>query len=134
MATATDAALVASELRGVLAHLLRRLRSQNGLPLMQGAVLGRLDRCGPNSVSELAAAERGRPQSMAQTGNELEGDGLVARRPDPGDGRRALVDLTDEGRAALNADRRRRDGWLAQALQDDLTPDEQAVLTQAVEL
>jgi DNA-binding MarR family transcriptional regulator len=134
MPTATDAALLASELRDVLAHLLRRLRSQNGLPLMQGTVLGRLDRCGPKSVSELAAAERVRPQSMAQTVNELEADGLVARRPDPDDGRRALVDLTEEGQDALNADRRRRDGWLAQALEDDLSPDEQAVLSQAVEL
>jgi DNA-binding MarR family transcriptional regulator len=134
MATGTDAALVASELRDVLAQLLRRLRSQNGLPLMHGAVLGRLDRCGPRSVSELAASERVRPQSMAQTVNELEGDALVFRRPDPDDGRRALVDLTDKGRDVLNADRRRRDGWLAQALEDDLSPDEQAVLTQAVEL
>ncbi len=134
MATGTDAALVASELRDVLAQLLRRLRAQNGLPLMHGSVLGRLDRCGSKSVSELAAAERVRPQSMAQTVNELEADALVERRPDPDDRRRALVDLTDMGRDVLNADRRRRDGWLAQALEDDLSSDEQTVLAQAVEL
>jgi len=134
MAAGTDAALVASELRDVLAQLLRRLRAQNGLPLMHGSVLGRLDRCGSKSVSELAAAERVRPQSMAQTVNELEADALVERRPDPDDRRRALVDLTDMGRDVLNADRRRRDGWLAQALEDDLSSDEQTVLAQAVEL
>jgi DNA-binding MarR family transcriptional regulator len=134
MPTGTDSALVASELRDVLATLLRRLRAQNGLPLMHGTVLGRLDRCGPNSVSDLAAAERVRPQSMAQTVGELEADELVARWPDPEDKRRALVELTEKGRKVLNADRRRRDGWLARALEEDFGPEERAVLTDAVEL
>jgi DNA-binding MarR family transcriptional regulator len=134
MPTSTDSALVASELRDVLATLLRRLRSQNGLPLMHGTVLGRLDRCGPKSVSDLAAAERVRPQSMAQTVGELEADGLVARWPDPEDKRRALVELTETGREVLHADRRRRDGWLARALEEDLSPEEQSVLSSAAEL
>jgi DNA-binding MarR family transcriptional regulator len=134
MPTSVDPALVASELRGVLAQLLRRLRAQNSFPLMYGSVLGRLDRCEAKSVSELAAAERVRPQSMAQTVNELEADDLIARRPDPDDGRRALVEITDKGRDVLNADRRRRDGWLAQALDEDLSPSEQEVLGHAVEL
>jgi DNA-binding MarR family transcriptional regulator len=134
MPTSTDSPLVASELRDVLAQLLRRLRTQNGLPLMHGTVLGRLDRCGPKGVSDLAAAERVRPQSMAQTVGELEADELVARRPDPEDKRRALVELTEKGREVLNADRRRRDGWLARALEEDFSPDEQAVLNNAVEL
>jgi DNA-binding MarR family transcriptional regulator len=130
----TDPALVASELRAVLGQLLRRLRSQHRFPLSHGAVLGRLDRCGPRSVSDLAAAERMRPQSMAQTVAELEADGLVARRPDPSDRRRALVELTEQGQSVLAADRRAREGWLAQAIEQDLSEDEQAVLTDAVEL
>lgn len=125
---------MASELRGVLGALIRRLRAQHGFPLGQGAVLGRLDRGGPQSVSDLAAAERVRPQSMAQTVSDLESDGLVERRPDPNDGRRALVELTAQGRQTLVADRRRRDGWLAQAIDRDLSPDEQNVLREAVEL
>jgi DNA-binding MarR family transcriptional regulator len=71
---------------------------------------------------------------MAQTVGELEADELVARRPDPEDKRRALVELTEKGREVLNADRRRRDGWLARALEEDFSPDEQAVLNNAVEL
>ena len=39
---------------------------------------------GPQTTSALAAAERVRPQSMAQTIAELEAAGLVARRPRPG--------------------------------------------------
>src|SRR5437588_11819409 len=111
----SEPALLASDLRDVLGRLVRRLRAENRFPLSHGAVLGRLDREGAQSVSDLAVAERVRPQSMAQTVGDLEADGLVVRSPDPGDRRRALVELTDEGRAALEADRRRREGWLARA-------------------
>jgi DNA-binding MarR family transcriptional regulator len=134
MPTRTDPALVASELRAVLGQLVRRLRAEHRFPLSHGTVLGRLDREGPQSVSDLAAAERVRPQSMAQTVNDLEADGLVARRPDPADGRRALVELTNQGKEALQADRRHREGWLAQAIADDLSAEDQAVLRDAVEL
>jgi DNA-binding MarR family transcriptional regulator len=127
-----DAALVASELRGVLGQLIRRLRTENRLPLTQGAVLSRLDREGPRSVSELAVAERVRPQSMAQTVGDLERDGLVARTPDPSDKRRAVVGMTADGRATLKTDRVHREGWLAQTIVEQLSPDEQADLMEAV--
>jgi DNA-binding MarR family transcriptional regulator len=128
-----DPALVASELRVVLGQLVRRLRAEHRFPLSHGSVLGRLDREGPQSVSDLAVAERVRPQSMAQTVSDLEADGLVERHPDPEDRRRALVDFTDAGRAALEADRRHRVGWLAQAI-EQLPPEEQAALAQATEI
>jgi DNA-binding MarR family transcriptional regulator len=130
----TDPALVASELRVVLGHLLRRLRAEHGFPLSQGAVLGRLDREGAQSVSDLAHAERVRPQSMGQTVGELEAENLVVRHPDPVDRRRALVELTETGRAMLAHDRSRREGWLAQAIASGLSVEEQSVLRDAVEL
>lgn len=132
--TKSDPALVASELRLVIGQLIRRLRAGYRFPLTQATVLGRLDREGPQSVSDLAAAERVRPQSMAQTVADLEAEGLVARRPDPDDGRRAIVSLTAEGKEALDADRREREGWLAEAIARDLSADERRVLRQAVEL
>jgi DNA-binding MarR family transcriptional regulator len=129
-----DSARLASDLRVVLGQLMRRLRAEHRFSLSHGAVLGRLDREGPRSVSELATAERIRPQSMAQTVSDLEADGLVARRPDPDDRRRAMVELTDSGRAVLAADRRQREGWLAQAIAEGLSEDEQQVLAEAVAL
>jgi DNA-binding MarR family transcriptional regulator len=134
MQTKSDPALVASELRVVLSQLVRRLRVENRFPLSHGAVLGRIDRDGPQSISDLACAERIRPQSMAQTVAELESDGLLRRHPDPADRRRSLIDLTEHGRVALTDDRQRRDGWLARTLTEELSGEEQAVLTQAVEL
>ena len=131
--TPADAALVATELRVVLGRLTRRLRGAHLLPLGQGTVLGRLDRTGALSVSDLAHAEHVRPQSMAQTVGDLEAAGLVSRRPDPFDRRRALVELTDAGRTTLESERLRRDGSLATAIAA-LTPAEQASLRDAVEL
>ena len=129
----SDPSLIASELRLVLGQLVRRLRAEHRFPLSQGSVLGRLDREGPQSVSDLAAAERVRPQSMAQTVGELESDSRVQRRPDPTDGRRALVELTEKGRAELEADRRHRVGWLATEI-ERLAPEEQATIARATEL
>jgi DNA-binding MarR family transcriptional regulator len=134
MPTRTDTAQIASELRVALGQLMRRLRSEHRFPIAHGAVLGRLDREGPQSVSDLATAERVRPQSMAQTVSDLEADELVARRPDPGDRRRALVELTEQGILTLRADRRQREGWLAEAIAEDLSPEDQAVLARAVVL
>ena len=101
---------------------------------MHASVLGRLDREGPRTVSELAASEGVRPQSMAQTVAELEDAGLVERRPDPGDGRRMPVAMTETGQAALTDDRRAREGWLEHAIAERLTPEEQEVLHRAVKL
>lgn len=129
-----DTARLASDLRVVLGQLMRRLRSEHRFSLSHGAVLGRLDREGPQSVSHLAAAERVRPQSMAQTVGELEADGLVSRRPDPDDRRRALVELTDEGRTVLAMDRRQREGWLAEAISHNFSEGEQEILLRAVTL
>ena len=134
MPTKTDPALVASQLRVVIGQLTRRLRAEHGFPLSQGAVLGRLDRGGPQSVSDLAVVERVRPQSMAQTVGDLEAEGYVTRSPDPADRRRALVQLTQRGHEELEADRRRREGWLAQAIASDLSPKEQELLANAVDV
>lgn len=134
MTTAIDTTRLASELRLVLGHLVRRLRAEHRFSLSQGAVLGRLDREGRKSIGDLAVAERVRPQSMTQTIGDLEADGLIERHADPSDGRRILVELTEQGRRALEADRRQREGWLACAIAEDLSPEEQRVLSRAVGL
>jgi DNA-binding MarR family transcriptional regulator len=71
---------------------------------------------------------------MAATVASLVDAGLVDRRPDPADGRRVLIELLPAGRAALEADRRRRIDWLANAIERDLTAREQRVLAEAAEL
>jgi DNA-binding MarR family transcriptional regulator len=131
----SDPNTLASDLRVVIGRLVRRLRAERrGISLAQLTVLGRLDRDGLSGVSAIAAAERVRPQSVASTVAALEQAGMISRRPDPGDGRRVVLELTPAGRDALAADRRRREGWLADAIARDLTADERRVLAEAAGL
>jgi len=129
-----ELAQAASELRIVLGQLVRRLRAEYTFPIAQASVLGRLDREGPLTTSALAAAERVRPQSMAQTLAELEEEQLIARRADPNDRRQTLIEITKGGRARLVDERRRREHWLAEAIAQELTPEEQQTLLDAVPL
>jgi len=112
----------------------RRLRAEHRLSISHGAVLGRLERGGPSTASGLAAAEHVRPQSMAYTLTELESQGLVTRDPDPKDGRQTLVSLAAKGRTVLAEERRRRDGWLAEAIRTRLTAKERRLLLEAIRL
>jgi DNA-binding MarR family transcriptional regulator len=129
-----DLGTLASDLRVVLGQLIRRLRAEHRFPLAQTSVLGRLDREGTSSIGQLAVSERVRPQSMAQTVSDLEAAGLISRRPDPSDGRRVLVELTTQGRDTLEADRRDRVGWLARAIESELSATERRALSHAIGL
>ena len=132
---AVESAPIAHEFRETLGRVIRRLRAEGGQPPVgQMAVLGRLDREGPASTSDLAAAERMRPQSMAQTVRDLESAGLVSRRPDPDDGRRALVELTPAGLERLLTIRARREGWLAELFEHEFTAAERETLRAALPL
>ena len=129
----SDAGL-ASELRAGVMRLRRRLAAErhpdNDLSIPQMVVLGLLVRMGDQTIGDLARAERVQPPSMTRTVNCLEGDGYVERRPHDTDGRQVVVSITDAGRAAVLADRQRRDAWLAQRLAG-LTRDERAALRDA---
>jgi DNA-binding MarR family transcriptional regulator len=132
-----DAALAAQELRVVFSRLRRRLRelaASDDLTPPQLAVLSRLGKDGTSSVSVLAAQEGVRTQSMAATVAGLEASGLIARHPDPDDGRRQLIRLTAAGADRLGSDREVRGEWLAGAIQERLTADERATLREAVAL
>jgi DNA-binding MarR family transcriptional regulator len=126
--------LLAHELRETIGRLVRRLRAEPGPSVGRLAVLGRLDRDGPASISDLAGRERMRPQSMAQTIHDLESAGLVSRRPDPADGRRAFIELTTAGLELLKTTRAQRETWLAETLERELDADERALVHETLAL
>lgn len=134
MARSADTTHLASDLGPVIGRLTRRLRAEHSFSMAQAAVLGRLDREGARTTSALALAERVKPQSMAQTLAELAGEGYIARRPDPGDRRQTLIELTPLGRETLERERARREGWLAQAIDEALSPEERELLARVVPL
>ncbi|MFB8416616.1 MarR family winged helix-turn-helix transcriptional regulator [Streptomyces albidoflavus] len=123
-----EAAAIAAELRTAMGRLTRRVTHEDRIPLGQVAVLGVLDRHGPMTTSDLAADQRVRPQSMARAVGLLMDQDLITRRAHPTDGRKSLVELTAAGRAALEAERGRRAGWLAQAIEAELTDEERELL------
>ena len=129
-----DDASIAADLRLQLGRLVRRGRAEDPEPQAVTAVLGLLGRDGPLTTSELAAAQRVRPQSMARTVRMLEAKGLVERSADPQDARKSPLVLTADGRAALDRERRRRTDWLTQALAEALDPAEKKTIAAAVPL
>ncbi|MFC4562798.1 MarR family winged helix-turn-helix transcriptional regulator [Nocardiopsis mangrovi] len=133
--TRTDAGL-AAVLRVTVGRLTRRLRAQRpdaSLSLGQSAVLFTLARHGQLTPGALADHEKVQPPSMTRIIAALEERGLVRRMKHPDDQRRQLVDLTDEGRALVRADTRRREAWLAQRL-IELTAEEKETLRKAAEI
>lgn len=127
----------AKEIRSVFSRLRRRLRevaALGDLTPSQTSVLSRLERGDPASASDLAALERVRPQSMAATLAAIQEHGLIRRDPDPADGRRQLISLTDEGREAIAGSRRQREEWLARALTDHYTEAERQTVIEALAL
>jgi DNA-binding MarR family transcriptional regulator len=128
----TDSAL-ASTLRLAVMRLARRMRSEradSSLTLTQIAALATLERHGPLTPGELAAAERVSPPSMTRIAASLEAAGLVTRTGHPSDRRQVLLAAGPAGVALLREDRRRRDVWLAQRLRE-LEPADRAVLREA---
>jgi DNA-binding MarR family transcriptional regulator len=136
-APAAQAAEAATDLRVLVSRLRRRFRDlyrEDDLTASQMAVLGRLFSDGPSSTSDLAAAEHVRPQSMAATLAALEERGMIRRAPDPADGRRQLISLTDAGRATVHDSRRLRDEWLSRALQERYSDTERTTIVEALAL
>jgi DNA-binding MarR family transcriptional regulator len=132
-----SAARAATDVRVVFSRLRRRLRevaALGDLTPSQTSVLSRLEKGGPASMSDLAAAEQVRPQSMAATLGAIAEHGLIQRQPDPGDGRRQLISLTDAGRERIAVSRRSRDEWLARRLTDDFTEAERRTVIEAMAL
>lgn len=132
MPTISDPAL-ASALRLAVVRLARRMRAErpeSDLSLTQLSALAVLERQGPLTPRELAAAERIRPPSMTRVVAALEAAGLVIRTDHPTDGRQVLLAASPAGAALLREDRRRREAWLAQRLRD-LDADDREVLRRA---
>src|SRR6202050_2587627 len=87
---ARDLKVLTSRLR----RQLKEVAATEELTASQVSVLSQVGLLGESSTSELAGAERIRPQSIATILKALEGYGLIQRRADPQDGRRQVITLT----------------------------------------
>lgn len=84
---------------GRISRFLDRQSRGNQLTRTQASVLATVTRLGPIRLSELAEIEGVNPTMLSRIVAKLEDAGLFRRRPDPADGRAALVEVTDAGHA-----------------------------------
>ena len=137
MAQDPDAEQIAAALLMSIRLLVQRSRQTStggDLTLPERSALARLDGGGPATSSELAKLEQIRPQSMGATLGALQARGLIERHPDPADGRRVVLSVTDEGREVLRTRRDARASALAQVLQHGFTRTELKQLMAAAPL
>ncbi len=128
---------VAAALRVSIGLLVRRLRQvpvAGDLTLSETSALARLDRGGPTTPGALARQEQISPQSMGATLAALEARGLIERAPDPDDGRRAVMSITDAGLELLRSRRNAKVQQLARALSADFNPAERDQLAAVAPL
>lgn len=89
---------------------------------------------GPTSVKDLAARLEVAPTTVSLMVSDLQRQGVVDRRADPGDGRRSIVSLTEDA-----GTREAVDAWLASGARawrkvfDDLSPQERATFVHAIQ-
>ena len=112
------------DLAAMMAPLLRELAAaevpvleEHGLSMWGYSVLLALDRTPMRTQAALADAISADKTRIIPTLDELQRQGYIERRPDPGDRRVRLLTITDAGRAvkdAAQADiQRGEDRWLA---------------------
>jgi len=122
---------LARELRSLFGADRRRLWEHSDtadLTPSQIAAVLRLEEMETATTSDLARAEGMRPQSMRAIVAALETAGMIAQAPDPQDGRKTRLTLSDRCRAWLREGRARRQDWLVQRIETRLDADEQAQL------
>ncbi|MFC1402160.1 MULTISPECIES: MarR family winged helix-turn-helix transcriptional regulator [Streptacidiphilus] len=133
-----DPGTVAATLLASVSVLVRRVRqvpTGGGLTMPERTALSCLDRSGPTTSSALAREVQITAQAMGATLGALRARGLVERRPDPEDGRRAVLTVTDAGRSALKDKRNARTELIARALTSGaFTPSELEQLRSAAAL
>jgi DNA-binding MarR family transcriptional regulator len=127
----------ARRLRVMVGRLRRRIKAvsnEEDVTPSQMAVLSRLMLDGDATMSDLAAAEGVRPQSMAAWLAALGESGWIVRRQDPDDGRRQLISISEKGHRRIEKVRSERVEWLANAMQDRYDEEERRTIVRALTL
>jgi DNA-binding MarR family transcriptional regulator len=130
-----DSLALADQLRPALHRLYRKLRREGGnvdTPLLQNLLLAVILEHPGIGVGDLARMENLRGPTISARINRMATAGLVARTAgDPEDRRRVGLVVTEKGRTAIEALRRRRRDWLALQL-TKLSPTARQAIRNAI--
>jgi DNA-binding MarR family transcriptional regulator len=117
----------------------RRLRREQpgveGLPTAALVVLTLAARAeSPQRPGQLAEELQMTSPNMAAALRTLEESGMISREPDPTDGRKVFVQVTERGRDVVDQTSSSRHAWLQEAVEEVLSDRERRLLFQAGEL
>jgi len=126
---------LAAGLRLAVMRLARRLRqlADAGITPSMLSALSSVERLGPTTLGDLAAAEKVQPPTMTPIVARLEAERLVRREVDQADRRVARITLSRQGRQLLERSRSRKTAYLAKRL-SKLTPEERDVVRRSVDI
>lgn len=127
----------ADRMHSAAIHLLRRVRVADdesmGMTPARRSALSVLVFLGPQSLSDLAAAEQVTLPTMSKLVATMERDGLVRRERDPGDGRIVRLHATAKARRMAERGRERRLEVL-ESLLGDASAREVEIVREAAEI
>lgn len=136
VARTEEAASLGGQVRSAVGRLYRRFRSERSAGSLGDAalaVLTRLHKHGPQTLTELSEYDRVSPASMSQTVNRLTCAGYAVRSRDPHDRRKVLFTATAEGDELARAAKAQRNAWLDEQL-SALSAEDRAVIARAAVL
>lgn len=129
---------LASALRLEISKMYKTLRSQShidgNLSITESTIMSHLYFNGSLYPSEMAAIVRVKAQSVSQIITKLDENGLIVKVPSKTDKRKVAIFLSDKGKEEVEKSRHMRDSWLAKAIEQSLTHQEQQILQEAVML
>ena len=118
--------------RRVTRRVVGRSFAGDPLPPSEAELLGFVRRSKGSTVNDAAQALQLAPNTVSTLVSRLVGTGLLARRPDPADGRTARLRLTSAGSARVRRWRHHQAEVLARGL-ETLDDDERAAIAAAIE-
>ena len=125
-----------SDLRTVVTRLVKKLRKESitahQLSLTERSTMGLLLQQGSLLPSELAEMEKITNQSMSQILAHLLELGFITRTNSETDKRKVLISLTAAGHELITKMHNERDEWLAGAISQACTPEDQELLKKAI--
>ena len=102
------------------------------LSMTQVSILRFLQEHGSGTAAELAVAEHISPQAVAQQLRGLKERGYVSTTIDADDRRKTVIASTAAGSALLDDVLKRRESWLARAIEETVRPEERVDLERAI--
>lgn len=125
-----------SDLRTVVGRLIKKLRKESAtgqqLSLTERSTLSLLQQHKQMLPSELAAMEKITNQSMSAILNHLLERGYIIRTASAIDKRKVHISLSAEGEKIMLQVRNEREKWLAKAIAETCTKEEQDLLKQVI--